>query len=109
VGECFSFYATKNITAGDGGICDHQPPFRLEQFGRFLLLPCISRAAWNASQVAGPSTMRYYFPAHTTICSTCRQPLPSSSRYLPSGNTLVQTSTDLSNQAFANIEGLQPI
>jgi dTDP-4-amino-4,6-dideoxygalactose transaminase len=61
--SCFSFYATKNITAGEGGMLTTNDPELVEQ-AAVLRLHGISRDAWKRYQVAGYQHYEVLFPGY---------------------------------------------
>lgn len=107
--SCFSFYATKNITAGEGGMLTTNAPELVEQVA-VLRLHGISRDAWKRYQVAGYQHYEVLFPGYkyNMFDLQAALALPQLS-HIDEWQQRRQTYTDLYNQGFANIEGLQPI
>ena len=107
--SCFSFYATKNITAGEGGMLTTNAPELVEHVA-VLRLHGISRDAWKRYQVAGYQHYEVLFPGYkyNMFDLQAALALPQLS-HIDEWQQRRQTYTDLYNQGFANIEGLQPI
>jgi dTDP-4-amino-4,6-dideoxygalactose transaminase len=107
--SCFSFYATKNITAGEGGMLTTNAPELMEQVG-VLRLHGISRDAWKRYQVAGYQHYEVLFPGYKYNMFDLQAALvlPQLS-HIDEWQQRRQTYTELYNQGLANIEGLQPI
>ena len=107
--SCFSFYATKNITAGEGGMLTTNAPELAEQVA-VLRLHGISRDAWKRYQVAGYQHYEVLFPGYKYNMFDLQAAfaLPQLS-HIDDWQRRRQTYTDLYNQGFANIEGLQPM
>ncbi len=107
--SCFSFYATKNITAGEGGMLTTNAPELVEQVA-VLRLHGISRDAWKRYQVAGYQHYEVLFPGYkyNMFDLQAALALPQLS-HIDEWQQRRQTYTDLYNQGFANIDGLQPI
>jgi len=107
--SCFSFYATKNITAGEGGMLTTNAPQLMEQVA-VLRLHGISRDAWKRYQVAGYQHYEVLFPGYkyNMFDLQAALALPQLS-HIDEWQQRRQAYTDLYNQGFANIEGLQPI
>jgi dTDP-4-amino-4,6-dideoxygalactose transaminase len=107
--SCFSFYATKNITAGEGGMLTTNDPELVEQVA-VLRLHGISRDAWKRYQVAGYQHYEVLFPGYkyNMFDLQAALALPQLS-HLDDWQRRRETYTNLYNQGFANIEGLQPL
>jgi dTDP-4-amino-4,6-dideoxygalactose transaminase len=107
--SCFSFYATKNITAGEGGMLTTNDPELVEQVA-VLRLHGISRDAWRRYQVAGYQHYEVLFPGYkyNMFDLQAALALPQLS-HLDDWQRRRETYTNLYNQGFANIEGLQPL
>ena len=107
--SCFSFYATKNITAGEGGMLTTNTPKLAEQVA-VLRLHGISRDAWKRYQVAGYQHYEVLYPGYKYNMFDLQAALvlPQLS-HIDEWQRRRQTYTDLYNQGFANIEGLQPV
>jgi dTDP-4-amino-4,6-dideoxygalactose transaminase len=107
--SCFSFYATKNITAGEGGMLTTNAPELVEQVA-VLRLHGISRDAWKRYQVTGYQHYEVLFPGYkyNMFDLQAALALPQLS-HIDEWQQRRQTYTDLYNHGFANIEGFQPI
>jgi dTDP-4-amino-4,6-dideoxygalactose transaminase len=107
--SCFSFYATKNITAGEGGMLTTNDPELVEQVA-VLRLHGISRDAWKRYQVAGYQHYEVLFPGYKYNMFDLQAALvlPQLS-HIDEWQRRRQTYTDLYNEGFAHIAGLQPL
>jgi dTDP-4-amino-4,6-dideoxygalactose transaminase len=107
--SCFSFYATKNITAGEGGMLTTNAPELLEQVA-VLRLHGISRDAWKRYQVAGYQHYEVLFPGYKYNMFDLQAALALPQlAHIDEWQRRRQTYTDLYNQGLADIEGLRPI
>jgi len=107
--SCFSFYATKNITAGEGGMLTTNDPELAEQ-AAVLRLHGISRDAWKRYQVAGYQHYEVLFPGYkyNMFDLQAALALPQLS-HIAEWQRRRETYTDLYNQGFADVEGLLPL
>jgi dTDP-4-amino-4,6-dideoxygalactose transaminase len=107
--SCFSFYATKNITAGEGGMLTANDPELVEQVA-VLRLHGISRDAWKRYQVAGYQHYEVLFPGYkyNMFDLQAALALPQLS-HIDDWQRRRETYTNLYDQGFAKIEGLQPL
>jgi dTDP-4-amino-4,6-dideoxygalactose transaminase len=107
--SCFSFYATKNITAGEGGMLTTNDAELVDQVA-VLRLHGISRDAWKRYQVAGYQHYEVLFPGYkyNMFDLQAALALPQLS-HLDDWQRRRETYTELYNQGFADIEGLQPL
>jgi dTDP-4-amino-4,6-dideoxygalactose transaminase len=107
--SCFSFYATKNITAGEGGMLTTNNPELVEQVA-VLRLHGISRDAWKRYQVAGYQHYEVLFPGYkyNMFDLQAALALPQLS-HIDDWQRRRETYTNLYDQGLANIEGLQPL
>jgi dTDP-4-amino-4,6-dideoxygalactose transaminase len=107
--SCFSFYATKNITAGEGGMLTTNDPNLVEQVA-VLRLHGISRDAWKRYQVAGYQHYEVLFPGYKYNMFDLQAALALPQlAHLDDWQRRREMYTDLYNQGFANIEGLLPL
>jgi dTDP-4-amino-4,6-dideoxygalactose transaminase len=107
--SCFSFYATKNITAGEGGMLTTNDAELVDQVA-VLRLHGISRDAWKRYQVAGYQHYKVLFPGYkyNMFDLQAALALPQLS-HIDDWQRRRETYTNLYNQGLANIEGLQPL
>src|SRR5215510_8816865 len=107
--SCFSFYATKNITAGEGGMLTTNDPELVEQ-AAVLRLHGISRDAWKRYQVAGYQHYEVLFPGYkyNMFDLQAALALPQLS-HIDDWQRRRETYTNLYNQSFADIEGILPL
>jgi dTDP-4-amino-4,6-dideoxygalactose transaminase len=107
--SCFSFYATKNITAGEGGMLTTNDPELADQVA-VLRLHGISRDAWKRYQLAGYQHYEVLFPGYkyNMFDLQAALALPQLS-HIDAWQRRRETYTDLYNQGFADIEGLLPL
>jgi dTDP-4-amino-4,6-dideoxygalactose transaminase len=107
--SCFSFYATKNITAGEGGMLTTNDAAFVDQVA-VLRLHGISRDAWKRYQVAGYQHYEVLFPGYKYNMFDLQAALvlPQLS-HIDDWQRRRETYTDLYNQGFADIEGLLPL
>jgi dTDP-4-amino-4,6-dideoxygalactose transaminase len=107
--SCFSFYATKNITAGEGGMLTTNDAELADQV-TVSRLHGISRDAWKRYQVAGYQHYEVLFPGYkyNMFDLQAALALPQLS-HIDDWQRRRETYTDLYNQGLANIEGLQPL
>jgi dTDP-4-amino-4,6-dideoxygalactose transaminase len=107
--SCFSFYATKNITAGEGGMLTTNNAALAEQVA-VLRLHGISRDAWKRYQVAGYQHYEVLFPGYkyNMFDLQAALALPQLS-HIDDWQWRRETYTEIYNQGFADIEGLQSL
>jgi dTDP-4-amino-4,6-dideoxygalactose transaminase len=107
--SCFSFYATKNITAGEGGMLTTNDAELVDQVA-VLRLHGISRDAWKRYQVAGYQHYEVLFPGYkyNMFDLQAALALPQLS-HLDDWQRRREAYTELYNRGFADIEGLQPL
>jgi dTDP-4-amino-4,6-dideoxygalactose transaminase len=107
--SCFSFYATKNITAGEGGMLTTNDPELVEQ-AAVLRLHGISRDAWKRYQVAGYQHYEVLFPGYkyNMFDLQAALALPQLS-HIDDWQRRREAYTDLYNQGLADIEGILPL
>jgi perosamine synthetase len=60
---CFSFYATKNVTTGEGGMATTDDPVWAERM-RLMSLHGLSRDAWNRYSCAGSWRYEIHYPGY---------------------------------------------
>jgi perosamine synthetase len=60
---CFSFYATKNVTTGEGGMATTENPVWAERM-RLMSLHGLSRDAWNRYSCAGSWRYEIHYPGY---------------------------------------------
>lgn len=107
--SCFSFYATKNITAGEGGMLTTNDEALAEQ-AAILRLHGISRDAWKRYQVAGYQHYEVLFPGYKYNMFDLQAALALPQlAHIDAWQERRQTYTTLYNQGFADLEGLQPL
>jgi dTDP-4-amino-4,6-dideoxygalactose transaminase len=106
---CFSFYATKNITAGEGGMLTTNDAELVDQVS-MLRLHGISRDAWKRYQVAGYQHYEVLFPGYkyNMFDLQAALALPQLTR-IDAWQQRRERYTDLYNQGFADIDGLQSL
>jgi dTDP-4-amino-4,6-dideoxygalactose transaminase len=107
--SCFSFYATKNITAGEGGMLTTNDAAFVDQVA-VLRLHGISRDAWKRYQLAGYQHYEVLFPGYkyNMFDLQAALALPQLS-HIDEWQRRRETYTDLYNQGFADIKGLLPL
>jgi dTDP-4-amino-4,6-dideoxygalactose transaminase len=107
--SCFSFYATKNITSGEGGMLTTNTPELMERVA-VLRLHGISRDAWKRYQVDGYQHYEVLLPGYkyNMFDLQAALALPQLS-HIDEWQRRRQTYTHLYNQGFADIKGLQLI
>jgi dTDP-4-amino-4,6-dideoxygalactose transaminase len=107
--SCFSFYATKNITAGEGGMLTTNDAALVDQ-AAVLRLHGISRDAWKRYQVAGYQHYEVLSPGYkyNMFDLQAALALPQLS-HIEEWQRRRETYTDFYSQGFADIEGLQPL
>lgn len=107
--SCFSFYATKNITAGEGGMLTTDSAELADQL-TMLRLHGISRDAWKRYQVAGYQHYEVLFPGYkyNMFDLQASLALPQLVR-IEDWQRRREAYSALYNQGFAGIDGLQPL
>jgi dTDP-4-amino-4,6-dideoxygalactose transaminase len=107
--SCFSFYATKNITAGEGGMLTTNDPELADQLV-VLRLHGISRDAWKRYQLAGYQHYEVMFPGYkyNMFDLQAALALPQLS-HIDAWQERRERYTKLYNAGFADIAGLQPL
>jgi dTDP-4-amino-4,6-dideoxygalactose transaminase len=107
--SCFSFYATKNITAGEGGMLTTNDAELADQIA-MLRLHGISRDAWKRYQVSGYQHYEVVFPGYKYNMFDLQAALvlPQLTR-IDDWQRRREAYTNLYNQGFADIDGLQPL
>jgi dTDP-4-amino-4,6-dideoxygalactose transaminase len=107
--SCFSFYATKNITAGEGGMLTANDAALVDQLA-VPRLHGISRDAWKRYQVAGYQHYEVLFPGYkyNMFDLQAALALPQLS-HIDTWQERRGRYTELYNGGFAGIEGLQPL
>jgi len=107
--SCFSFYATKNITAGEGGMLTTNDAALADQVA-VLRLHGISRDAWKRYQVAGYQHYEVLSPGYKYNMFDLQAALALPQlAHIDDWQRRRETYTDLYNQGFTNIEGLRPL
>jgi dTDP-4-amino-4,6-dideoxygalactose transaminase len=107
--SCFSFYATKNITAGEGGMLTTNDPELVEQAAA-LRLHGISRDAWKRYQVAGYQHYEVLFPGYKYNMFDLQAALALPQlAHIDDWQRRRETYTDLYNQGFADVDGFLPL
>lgn len=107
--SCFSFYATKNITAGEGGMLTTNDAALVDQVA-ILRLHGISRDAWKRYQVAGYQHYEVLFPGYKYNMFDLQAALALPQlAHIDDWQQRRAMYTDLYNQGFADIDGLQPL
>jgi dTDP-4-amino-4,6-dideoxygalactose transaminase len=107
--SCFSFYATKNITAGEGGMLTSNDPELAEQV-TVLRLHGISRDAWKRYQVAGYQHYEVLFPGYKYNMFDLQAALVLPQlAHIDDWQRRRETYTHLYTQGLGDIEGLQPL
>jgi dTDP-4-amino-4,6-dideoxygalactose transaminase len=105
----FSFYATKNITAGEGGMLTTDDAELADQ-GAILRLHGISRDAWKRYQVAGYHHYEVLFPGYkyNMFDMQAALALPQLA-HIDTWQARRQAYVEQYNQGFADLEELQPL
>ena len=107
--SCFSFYATKNITAGEGGMLTTNDAELADQVA-VLRLHGISRDAWKRYQVAGYQHYEVLFPGYKYNMFDLQAALALPQlAHIDVWQRRRETYTQLYNRGFADIDGLQPL
>jgi dTDP-4-amino-4,6-dideoxygalactose transaminase len=107
--SCFSFYATKNITAGEGGMLTTNDAELADRIA-ILRLHGISRDAWKRYQVAGYQHYEVLFPGYKYNMFDLQAALALAQlAHIDDWQQRRAAYTDLYNQGFADIDGLQPL
>jgi dTDP-4-amino-4,6-dideoxygalactose transaminase len=107
--SCFSFYATKNITAGEGGMLTTNDAELANQIA-MLRLHGISRDAWKRYQVGGYQHYEVVFPGYKYNMFDLQAALVLPQlTHIDDWQRRRETYTELYNQGFADIDGLQPL
>jgi dTDP-4-amino-4,6-dideoxygalactose transaminase len=107
--SCFSFYATKNITAGEGGMLTTNDAELVDQVA-VLRLHGISRDAWKRYQVASYQHYEVLFPGYKYNMFDLQAALALPQlAHIDDWQQRRETYTELYNQGFSAIEGLQPL
>jgi dTDP-4-amino-4,6-dideoxygalactose transaminase len=107
--SCFSFYATKNITAGEGGMLTINDAELADQLV-VLRLHGISRDAWKRYQLEGYQHYEVLFPGYkyNMFDLQAALALPQLS-HIDTWQERRERYTELYNEGFVDIEGLQPL
>jgi dTDP-4-amino-4,6-dideoxygalactose transaminase len=107
--SCFSFYATKNITAGEGGMLTTNDAALADQVA-VLRLHGISRDAWKRYQVAGYQHYEVLSPGYkyNMFDLQAALALPQLS-HIDDWQRRRQVYSEIYNQGLADVEGLQPL
>jgi dTDP-4-amino-4,6-dideoxygalactose transaminase len=107
--SCFSFYATKNITAGEGGMLTTNDAALADQVA-VLRLHGISRDAWKRYQVAGYQHYEVLSPGYKYNMFDLQAALALPQlAHIDDWQRRRQAYSEVYNQGFADIEGLLPL
>jgi dTDP-4-amino-4,6-dideoxygalactose transaminase len=107
--SCFSFYATKNITAGEGGMLTTDDAELADQL-TMLRLHGISRDAWKRYQVSGYQHYEVLFPGYKYNMFDLQASLALPQLvHIEDWQRRRETYSALYNQGLADIDGLQPL
>jgi dTDP-4-amino-4,6-dideoxygalactose transaminase len=107
--SCFSFYATKNITAGEGGMLTTNDAELVDQVA-VLRLHGISRDAWKRYQVAGYQHYEVLFPGYKYNMFDLQAALALPQlAHIDDWQQRRKMYTDLYNEGFTDLDALQPL